>query len=238
MRNCHQLLLGLSALLQRRYVNPPIPQGGNTSDHPGKRLRPDSSLRNSTWATPGNHISHRCNGTCIPQHSIFYSLAGARAMRLESIQLRNFRGIEDIIVHFDSSLTVVVGENGAGKTSLLDATSLGLLVFAHFGPKIPSARTMPQQLKLLISQSPNPHFPSLYTYRMVWCNLSERLFRSNWEVIENSTQIPSVDYLELVSLSGKSRLLPSHCLFTIAKPVASMLEIIVRIARICPVSFQ
>ena len=56
-------------------------------------------------------------------------------MRLESIQVRNFRGIEDIIVHFDSSLTVVVGENGAGKTSLLDATSLGLFGLRSFWPE-------------------------------------------------------------------------------------------------------
>jgi predicted ATP-binding protein involved in virulence len=47
-------------------------------------------------------------------------------MRLRRIRLRGFRGFHDLEIEFDRQLTVLVGQNGAGKTSALDALSIML----------------------------------------------------------------------------------------------------------------
>ena len=41
--------------------------------------------------------------------------------RVKSLKLRNFKGIAELDLDFDESLTVLVGVNGAGKTSVLQA---------------------------------------------------------------------------------------------------------------------
>lgn len=47
-------------------------------------------------------------------------------MRLLSLHIRNFRKIEDLSLNFPSGLTVIVGENNAGKTAIIDALRLML----------------------------------------------------------------------------------------------------------------
>lgn len=41
-------------------------------------------------------------------------------MRLRSIQIENFRSLKDVHIDFDDDLTVIVGENDSGKSSLVD----------------------------------------------------------------------------------------------------------------------
>ncbi|MBN1605835.1 MAG: AAA family ATPase [Polyangiaceae bacterium] len=45
-------------------------------------------------------------------------------MRLRRLELENFRGFERLDLQFDDRLTVLVGENGSGKSSILDALLL------------------------------------------------------------------------------------------------------------------
>ncbi|MGE0117076.1 MAG: AAA family ATPase [Dongiaceae bacterium] len=47
-------------------------------------------------------------------------------MRVVSIDLRDFRGIADLRLTFEKHLTVLVGLNGSGKTSVLDALAIML----------------------------------------------------------------------------------------------------------------
>jgi len=47
-------------------------------------------------------------------------------MRLRSLHIRNFRKIEDLTINFPRGLTVIVGENNAGKTTIVDALRLML----------------------------------------------------------------------------------------------------------------
>lgn len=47
-------------------------------------------------------------------------------MKLERIHLINFRCFEELTVEFDNRLTVIIGDNGAGKTAILDAVAIGL----------------------------------------------------------------------------------------------------------------
>ncbi|MEH0167369.1 AAA family ATPase [Roseateles microcysteis] len=47
-------------------------------------------------------------------------------MRLRKITLRNFRCFDELEVDLHPRLTVLVGDNGAGKTAILDAIAIGL----------------------------------------------------------------------------------------------------------------
>jgi predicted ATP-binding protein involved in virulence len=58
-------------------------------------------------------------------------------MRLERMHLLNFRCFEDLTIEFHDKLTVLVAENGAGKTALLDAIALG---FGRYLSKLPGVK--------------------------------------------------------------------------------------------------
>jgi predicted ATP-binding protein involved in virulence len=48
---------------------------------------------------------------------------------LNHVELQNFRGVEELKLEFDPKLTVLIGENGSGKTTILDALASLLQVF-------------------------------------------------------------------------------------------------------------
>lgn len=48
---------------------------------------------------------------------------------IDSIRLKNFRKFESFKMEFDSKLTVFIGNNGAGKTSILEALSIAVGTF-------------------------------------------------------------------------------------------------------------
>lgn len=58
-------------------------------------------------------------------------------MKLVRLHLQNFRCFERLVVDFDPKLTVIVAENGAGKTSILDALAIG---FGRFLTKLPGVK--------------------------------------------------------------------------------------------------
>lgn len=53
-------------------------------------------------------------------------------MKIESVELHDFRGITDLKLPINGNLTVIVGENGVGKTSVLDAVSYLLVGLSNF----------------------------------------------------------------------------------------------------------
>ncbi len=53
-------------------------------------------------------------------------------MRLLKLHIRNFRKIEDLLLTFPKGLTVIVGENNAGKTAIIDALRLMLFSSRDF----------------------------------------------------------------------------------------------------------
>lgn len=58
-------------------------------------------------------------------------------MYLEKISLKNFKCFEKLDIDFHKNLTVIVGVNGAGKTSILEAIAIAVsTMFAPMdGPK-------------------------------------------------------------------------------------------------------
>lgn len=55
-------------------------------------------------------------------------------MKLERIHLHNFRCFSQLTVEFDPKLTVIIADNGAGKTAILDAIAIG---FGRYLTKLP-----------------------------------------------------------------------------------------------------
>ncbi len=53
-------------------------------------------------------------------------------MKLKSVKIENFRAIKMLELELHPQLTVLVGENGAGKTSVLDALAYGLSPVVEF----------------------------------------------------------------------------------------------------------
>ena len=58
-------------------------------------------------------------------------------MRFTRLRMKDFRGIRELNIDFEPDLTVIVGRNGAGKTSILDALAqFALLLRSHLkGPR-------------------------------------------------------------------------------------------------------
>jgi predicted ATP-binding protein involved in virulence len=55
-------------------------------------------------------------------------------MKLKRLHLRNFRCFEELTIDFSKRLTVIIGDNGAGKTAILDAIAIG---FGRYLTKLP-----------------------------------------------------------------------------------------------------
>ena len=57
-------------------------------------------------------------------------------MRIERLKLKNFRCYDELDIDFDPRLTVIVGENGKGKTAIFDALAIALEPYLRaFGVK-------------------------------------------------------------------------------------------------------
>lgn len=50
-------------------------------------------------------------------------------MHIQSLHLRNYRNLREFSIEFDKNLTVLVANNGAGKTAILDAITVALGTF-------------------------------------------------------------------------------------------------------------
>src|SRR5438132_1087307 len=71
---------------------------------------------------------------------------GFCGMRLRQLQIRNFRGIESLDLSFTGAmgetleLMILAGENGAGKTAVLEAVLILLGQRSLLRPDLPPAR--------------------------------------------------------------------------------------------------
>jgi recombinational DNA repair ATPase RecF len=42
-------------------------------------------------------------------------------MRIDNIEIQNFRGYEELNITLDPSFNLIIGDNGSGKTAILEA---------------------------------------------------------------------------------------------------------------------
>ena len=59
------------------------------------------------------------------------TMKGECAVRMTALRLRDFRGYRQVSLHPPEGVTVLVGQNGAGKTNLLEAVHLCCLGRSH-----------------------------------------------------------------------------------------------------------
>ena len=50
-------------------------------------------------------------------------------MKINEITIKNFRGFEDFYAELNPNLTVFIGNNGSGKSTVLDAISISIGTF-------------------------------------------------------------------------------------------------------------
>lgn len=75
-------------------------------------------------------------------------------MKIDNIKIRNFKGFEDASFSFDSQFTLLIGDNGTGKTSILDALSFALGTFILGVDGADTRRPLKQSEKRRIIVSP------------------------------------------------------------------------------------
>ncbi len=106
---------------------------------------------------------------------------------LKKIVLRNFRCFENFEMNLDPRLTVLVAENGSGKTAILDAIALGLspiltrLSSANQRLKAPGVKdTDFRVVKTSTSRDGQPKF-SAAQYVQVFMETTDHLFWDYWK---------------------------------------------------------
>ena len=70
-------------------------------------------------------------------------------MKLSRVDLSNFRCFERLSVSFASDLTVLVGNNGAGKTAILDAVAYALGSILSRLPGIKGKNLKPDDIRII-----------------------------------------------------------------------------------------
>ncbi len=53
-------------------------------------------------------------------------MRGSEEMKIQAMEMENFKGIPYKKIHFNEQFTLIIGDNGIGKTSILEALSVGL----------------------------------------------------------------------------------------------------------------
>ena len=114
-------------------------------------------------------------------------------MILSDIRLRNFRCFEDLQLRFDGKLTVLVANNGNGKTSILDAISIAFGPFLTRLPKVKGKDFGENDLRLQENGKPAPfHAIAARIYvgeESIEWNRFKKRDQSKWTEIETEKEI-------------------------------------------------
>lgn len=73
-------------------------------------------------------------------------------LRVDELRAENFRGFESLKVRFDPSFNVLIGDNAAGKTSVLDALAIVLSQWSAAAGVVPAA-IEPSDLRIVANNS-------------------------------------------------------------------------------------
>ena len=133
-------------------------------------------------------------------------------MRLDLVELRDFRGIPNLVLPIDKTLTVIVGVNGIGKTSILDAISLSLSGFRSLWPdesgnvKINLSSTKPSDISLGKDDFTIKTLASIETTAKEIRSLSLQLCANKRNNQRNATQLARTESDQSKSLTSNEPL--------------------------------
>jgi len=82
----------------------------------------ESVRREDTRGVKKNSVISFISSLCLPEFNP--TLEKVHCMKLKRLELKNFRHFRESNIEFGKHLTVLVGVNGAGKTSVLDALAI------------------------------------------------------------------------------------------------------------------
>ena len=114
-------------------------------------------------------------------------------MILSDLRLRNFRCFEDLLLRFNGRLTVLVANNGNGKTSILDAIAIAFGPFLTRLPKVKGKDFGANDLRIKEDGKPAPfHSISARVFvgdeKIEWTRFAKR-DQSNWTELETEREI-------------------------------------------------
>lgn len=101
-------------------------------------------------------------------------------MKLERLHLKNFRCFDELSINFDNRLTVIIAENGAGKTAILDAIAIGFGRYLTKLPRVAGRTTKETDLRVTRGEQREPFMQLVWEARtregdpLVWAGGRKR----------------------------------------------------------------
>ncbi len=120
-------------------------------------------------------------------------------MRIDSINLENFRCFEEITLHFHPNLTVLTAPNGQGKTTIIDAIRIALWPYVSAFDVV--SGTMPKsgievddvRIRQTINMNMEPQLPAsicakaIYQGREItWCRKREKVSKGSKTLVREA----------------------------------------------------
>jgi predicted ATPase len=59
-----------------------------------------------------------------PYGSYTFRKSRSNSMKVKALHIKKFKGISNLSIDFDKNVTVLIGENGTGKTTILEQVNL------------------------------------------------------------------------------------------------------------------
>ena len=73
-------------------------------------------------------------------------------MYIEKVAIKNFKAIDDIEIEFRPGVNLLIGDNGVGKTSILEAITVGLGGFLTGISGVPSKNIQPDDVRIQLTE--------------------------------------------------------------------------------------
>ncbi len=83
-------------------------------------------------------------------------------MQILNVEIKNFRGIEQQIIHFKPGINLIKGINGTGKTSILEAIAVGLGGFVAGIPEVATRHFSSDEVRVLYEKVGDGSFNKSY----------------------------------------------------------------------------
>ena len=108
-------------------------------------------------------------------------------MRIERIHVTNFKLFEDMSMTLHPQFTLLIGENGSGKTSILDALAVacGVWLMDVPDPQIRNSRRplYDSEIRLLPSNGSDPPAPALEAMVAAWGSIADQPMQWTREIL-------------------------------------------------------